>query len=149
MYTQYPRYQPRSYDTPPQAITTEKEKNYPKRSLFRISVNAPSVGQRSKYESAPYLSALSRLLEVRIPRHLPWHRQRRDMIENIQKLQEGCDAVLGTRLEAREWSGIVRREWQMLSDIDARFMQEVRNYLFLDLSRNLLPRLLGTGDNEV
>src|SRR5271156_3570427 len=28
------------------------------------------------------------------------HRQRRDVIENVQKLQEGCDAVLGTRLKA-------------------------------------------------
>jgi hypothetical protein len=137
MYTQYPRYQPRSYDTPPQAITTEKEKNYPKQSPFRIPVNAPSVGQRSKDESAPYLSALSRLPEVRIPRHLPWYLQRRDMIENILTLQEGCDAVLGTRLKAHEQRGIVRRDRQVLSDIDARFMQEVRNYLFTSQDERL------------
>jgi hypothetical protein len=65
------------------------------------------------------------------------HRQRRDMIENIQKLQEGCDVVLGTRLKAHEQRGLMRRDRQMLSDIDARFMQEVRNYLFTSQDERL------------
>lgn len=65
------------------------------------------------------------------------HRQRRDMIENIQKLQEGCDAVLGTRLKAHEQRGIMRQDRKMLSDIDARFMQEVRNYLFTSQDERL------------
>jgi hypothetical protein len=65
MYTQYPRrLRLRFYDTQPQAITTEKEKSYPKR---RTSVNAPSSRQRFKYEIALCLSALSRLLETRRP----------------------------------------------------------------------------------
>ena len=69
-------------------------------------------------------------------------RQRRGLIENIQKLQEGCDAVLGTRLKAHEQRGIMRRDRQILSDIDARFMQEVRNYLFTAQDERL-RRLLG------
>jgi hypothetical protein len=65
------------------------------------------------------------------------HRQRRNIIENIQKLQEGCDAVLGTRLKAHERRSIMRRDRQMLSDMDARFMQEVRTLLFTSQDERL------------
>lgn len=54
---------------------------------------------------------------------------RRSLIERLRKLEDGCESVVGIRLKGHELRGSIRRERQALTDIDARFMQELRNVL--------------------
>ena len=63
--------------------------------------------------------------------------KRRDLVETTQKLQEGCDAVVGTRLKAHERRSIMRRDRQTLSNLDARFMQGLRNVLLTSQDEKL------------
>jgi hypothetical protein len=59
------------------------------------------------------------------------HRQhyRRSLIERLRKLEDGCVSVVGIHLKGHELRGSIRQERQALTDIDARFMQEIRNVL--------------------
>jgi hypothetical protein len=53
----------------------------------------------------------------------------RSLIERLRKLGDGCESVVGIHLKGHELRGSIRRERRALTDIDARFMQEVRNVL--------------------
>jgi hypothetical protein len=63
--------------------------------------------------------------------HNDAHRQhyRRSLIEHLRKLEDGCESLVGIHLKGHELRGRIRRERQALTDIDARFMQELRNVL--------------------
>ena len=67
--------------------------------------------------------------------------QRHDILENTRKVQEGCDAVLGTRLKAHERRSILRRDRHALSDLEARLQQELRNILLTSQNEKFGPLL--------
>jgi hypothetical protein len=56
-------------------------------------------------------------------------RHRRSLIEKLHRLEDGCESAVGIRLKGHELRGSIRQERQALTDIDARFMQELRNVL--------------------
>jgi hypothetical protein len=82
-------------------------------------------------EEATAMPPLPFRLSYEDPNHNDAHRQhhRRSLIERLRKLEDGCESVVEIRLRGHELRGSIRRERQALTDIDARFMQELRNVL--------------------
>jgi hypothetical protein len=68
-------------------------------------------------------------------------RHRRALSETVQKTQNNCNAMLETHLEAHKRRSIVRRDRQVLGDLDARFMQALRNALLTAPNEKLKPLL--------
>jgi hypothetical protein len=72
----------------------------------------------------------------------PLQRHRGALSETVRKLQNSCSVMLETRLEAHKRRSIIRRDRKVLGDLDARFIQELRNILYTSPNEKL-EALLG------
>lgn len=104
---------------------------------------APEETDEIALEDIPTMPQLSPPLPYESSQHHDARRERhrRGLSESLRKLEDGCETVVGIRLKAHELRGIIRRERQALTDIDARFMQLLRNILLLSPDDRFKPLL--------